>query len=314
MKKYLPLLIVIFIFFSVNPIYSQNDAEAELIEQIESSYQSDEPTWLLMERGKQAYDIGEYGLASRVFREVLNREKVYPDAEVWLAYIFEEEGEYLLAEKQYIRALENSSELYIIEDEITILYKLAEIYRKTDQWGLYENTLLSILDKDESGGVLKLQYSMLDALKDYGVDKMFELYRYENTKFGRARIELGIFYYQTGRYTESQINLILPIISEATTGFNYIFNRTADYDYYNFDLHIDNMLRYNTLSEFLTANVFFKAVYYLAASLYADGYSDTADSLWRIVYKYDESGSTWKIRSARQLRSPFIEPIISHRT
>ena len=311
-------LLYIFLLFNLlvitGSVFSQQEENAGLIEKIEEAYTSDAPTWFIMERGKQAFSLGEYGLASRVFREVLNRERTYPDAEVWLAYIYEQEGEYLLAEKQYLKALENKSELYVLEDEITVLYRLSEIYRKTDQYGLYEKTLLDIIAHDDSGDLLNLQYSMLDTLKDSGVDKMFELYRYENTKYARARAELGIFYYQTGRYTESQINLILPLVSAATTGYNYIYRKTADYDYFNFDLHVKNMLEYDELAEFLDESIFFRTAYYLAASLYADGHRDSAVTLWRLVVDNDENGSSWKIRSERQLRNPFIEPIINHRS
>lgn len=312
MKRFLSVFLIL-LTFCISNLYSQDSEKKDLIEIIENSYSANEPTWLLMERGRQAFDIGEYGLASRVFREVLNRGD-NPDAEIWLAYIFEQEGEYQLAEKQYLKALKNHVELYIIEDEIAVLYRLAEIYRKTDQYGKYEKILLRILDKDDNDGILQLQYSMLDAAKEQGIDKMFELYRYENTKFIKARIELGVFYYKTGRYTESEINLILPIISAATTGYNYIYNKTADYEYYNFDLHVSNMLDENIVSDFLRDNEFFKAVYYLASSLYADGHRDSAQKLWLIVYRYDDSASTWKARAERQLQKPFIEPIITHRT
>ena len=308
------LILVLILIFSVETVFSQEDDNSALIEKIEASYSSDTPTWLLMERGKQAYRAGEYGLSSRVFLEVLNREKTYPDAEIWLAYIYEQEGEYLLAEKQYRKALENKTQMYILDDEVTVLYRLAEIYRRTDQYGMYERTLLDILGKDDSDDILQIQYSMMDSIKDTGIDKMFELYRYENTKFAKARAELGVFYYQTGRYTESEINLILPVVSAATTGFNYIYDKTADYDFYNFDLHTANMMQYKEVKDFLLENYFFRNLYYLGASLYADGYEKSAASLWNIVLKYDEDKSTWKSRSERQLRNPFIEPIIRPRS
>lgn len=302
MKKICIVFNIIILVYLSSAVFSQDQA----------AFSGNEPTWLLMERGKQAYNLGEYGLASRIFREILDREGIYPDAHIWLAYIFEQEGEYTLAEKQYLYALNEKSNLYILEDEITVLYRLAEIYRKTNQYGQYEKTLLSIISADNQSDMLNLQYSMLDSLIDYSFDKMFELYRYEDTKYSKARRELGIFYYRTGRYTEANINLILPVISAATTGFNFIYDKTADYDYYNLDLHIQNMLRYGTLRDFLDENNFFQSCYYLGASLYAAGYNEPAYEIWRIVYKYD--ADTWKIRAGRQLEAPFIEPIITHRS
>ncbi len=313
LKKALLVFLIIFIPFTA--AFSQSSTDKALIELLEKSYQSDEPTWLLMERGKQAFEIGEFGLASRIFREVITRENNYPDAEIWLGYIFEQEGEYGLAEKQYLAALDRKSSLYIPDDEFTILYKLSDIYKKTNQYGKYESTLLEILNNDQSeAGNIEIQYAVLDVLKDKGIDKMFELYRFENDKYNRARTGIGIFYYQTGRYTEAQLNLLIPVISLAAAGFDFIYNKTAIYEYTDFESHISEMLRYPELADFLQKNDFFSSLYYLAASLYAGGNKNDAEKIWRIVSKFDAEGSTWKIRASRQLRSPFIEPIITHRS
>ena len=155
---------------------------------------------------------------------------------------------------------------------------------------------------------------MLDVLKERGLDKMFELYRYENNKYNRARTELGVFYYRTGRYNDAEINLILPLVSASTTGFNYIYDETANYEYSTILRHIKEMMSYPELVDFLKQNNYYQTLYYLASSLYAEGFQDTAEEIWNIVYTCDEHGSTWRIRSARQLQSPFIEPIISNRS
>ena len=313
MKRILIILSVFIIFGSLN-VFAQNSENTDVIRLIEESYRTDIPLWLLMERGKQAFSIGEFGLASRVFREVLNREGSNPDAEVWLARIFEQEGELTLAEKQYQKALEYKNDLYIADDQIEVLYSLAEIYRKTDQYGKYEKTLLDIIDYDQTSNILNLQYSMLDAFKNYSLDKMFELYRYSESRYNRARTELGIFYYQTGRYTESQINLVIPLISSASDGFDYIYNRTADYEYRSFDIHIAEINSYGELKIFLENEDYYRTVYYLGAAMFADGYIEQATALWQIAVNYDDPDSIWSVKSSRQLRSPFIEPIISPRT
>lgn len=275
---------------------------------------AEEPVWLLLERGRQSFEKGSYGEASRIFREVLERDPQNADAEVWLAQIFEKEGEYILAEKQYLNALEKRNNLYIIDNYTDIYYRLAEIYRLTDQYGNYEKTLLTIINEAVKGGDLNLQYSMNDTIKQEGFDKAFELYRYENTKYNKARTELGIFLYKTGRYTEAENNLILPVISILTTGYNYIYNRTAKYEYSDVESHLKVMLNYEDLSDFINKNMLFETMYYLAASFYADGYPESAIELWELVVRYDSDESPWKIRSERQLYSPFIEPIIKNRS
>ncbi len=302
------------IFISAAFVSAQDLREQEKIKKIEESYRLNIPVWLLYEYGRQAYELGEYGLASRVFREAIDRAGIAPEAEIWLARIFENEGEYNLAEKQYLKALEYKNDLYVIEEEIDLLYSLAEIYRKTDQYGKYEKTLISVIENDSEIRInMNLQYSMIDVLKKRGIDKMFELYRYEKTKYNSARTGLGIFYYRTGRYSEAEINLILPLVSVATTGFNYIYDKTANYEFTNILSHIKRMLEYPELSQFLETYEFFQTLYYLAASLYADGFYDSASEIWMIITECDKDDSTWTKRSERQLEDPFIEPVIRQR-
>ena len=302
-------------FFIVFNAQANSEYTSEKIKIIEQSYKSDIPTWLLIERGREAFELGEYGLASRVFREVISREKVSPDAEMWLGIIFEQEGEYLLAEKQYLKVLEYKNQLYMNEEEFTILNRLSEIYEKTNEYGKYEKTLLTIIEKDEEyRDNFKILYAMNDVLKERGLDKLFELYRFKKNKFNKARTELGIFYYRTGRYSDAQINLVVSIMSILTTGFDYIYDKTYTYEYTDFETHIESMLDEPVLKEFIDSNNLFMTLYYLAASLYAEGYLETSAELWEIISVYDEPGSTWRIRSERQLQAPFIEPIITHRS
>jgi tetratricopeptide (TPR) repeat protein len=302
-------MLLVFCFYG----FADSEYDQEKIELIEESYKGNDPLWLLAERGKQAYALGEYGLASRVFREIINRETISPDAHMWLGYIFEQEGEYLLAEKQYKNALENRNQLYILDDEFTIMYKLADIYEITDQYGQYEKILLEIIGQDaEYRNSFRLQYAMVDVLKERGVDKLFELYRYDENRFNKARTDLGIFYYKTGRFTEAENNLIFPVMSAVTTGFDYIYEKTANYDFNNIRLHIANMNNIPELEVYLEKNEFFMALYYLAAALYGDSNEDTARELWNLVWENADKENKWRIRAGRQLKKPFIEPIITH--
>ncbi len=308
------LIITIIIIAYSSSVYAQDTKEQELLDYIEKAYTTDEPSWLLLERGRQAFELGEYGLASRVFREVIERDKISPDAELWLARIFEKEGEYVLAEKQYNKALENSNDFYIPEQKFSALYSLAEIYRKTDQYGKYEKTLNEIIECDEDRVELfKLQYAMMELLKKADIDKLLELYRYDKDKSNRAFTELGIFYYKTGRYNEAEVNLVLPVVVTATVGFNYIYDKTANYEFTDFNDLIETMQSYPELTGYIEYNNLFMNLYYLSASLYADGYYEEADDLWNIIVKYDHKKSTWRNRARRQLRAPFIEPVIDSR-
>ena len=275
---------------------------------------SDDPVWLLLEHGRQFFEKGEYGKASRIFRDILEKDPGNADAEVWLARLFENEGEYDLAERQYLKVLEDKNNLYILDDATAVYYSLAEIYRITDNYGKYEKTLLKILEDEENNQNMNLQYSINDTFKEFGIDKMFELYRYQHNKYNSARRQLGVFFYKTGRYTDAEINLIMPMVSILTTGFNYIYDRTADYDYSDITNHIQAMQEYSELNDFIENNNLFEIMYYLGASYYADGFVNAAEELWRLVYYNTPADSQWHNRASRQLRSPYVEPIITNRS
>lgn len=281
---------------------------------IKNSTEEKIPLWLLMKRGEKAYRIGELGLAARIFREALNRQKVNPDADMQLARIFMQEGEYLLAEKQFLRALENKNQLYVLDDEFIINKELINLYKITDQYGKYEKTLIKVIENNETEkNIIKLQYRMIKMISEQGMDKFFRLYRYSNLKLNDCRTELGEFYYKTGRYTEAEINLVLPVLAIASRGYEFIYNRDIDYSYYSFSNHIENMLNYPELLNFAVNNRFFESVYYLAAAFYANGNEKTTKELWRIIVDYEKADSPWYKKAIRQLDKPFIEPIITHR-
>ena len=296
-------------------VFALTENEKKTVELIEGSYKSGDPIWLIMERGKQAYELGEFGLAARVFREAIDRQSVNPDAHMWLGYIFEKEGEWTLAEKEYQQALKDKNQLYILEDRFTIMYRLADIYRRTDQWGRYERILIEVLEDDGTyQQAFSTQYAMVKVLKEKGLDKLFELYRWENNRHVRARRELGVFYYRTGRYNEAENNLVLAVMSAVTVGFDYILEKTADYDYTELAVHVENMCRYPELVDYMRKNEFFQSLYYLGASLYADGFRSRAEELWTLVAESAAGNSKWRARSLSQLREPFIEPVIVPRS
>ncbi len=312
MKKIISVFSLLFLAIS---IYAQRVPDQERVAFIEDTYMNNLPVWLMMERGRESFELGELGLASRIFREIIDRNSISPDAEMWLGYIYEQEGEPLLAEKQYLKALENKNQLYILEDRFTLMYRLTEIYRVTSQYGKYEKILIDIIENDEGFNTnFRLFYAMTDVLNNRGVDKLFELYRYTDGKFNSARISLGIFYYQTGRYSEAELNLTVPFVSILSTGFEYLYEKRGDYEYTTVRDHISSMLADYILTEYMQENSFFRSAYYLAAALYAEGNLDVSNELWQIIKDYDSPESIWSIRSTRQLNSPFIEPLISPRT
>ena len=82
------------------------------------------PAWLVLEYGKKAFQERELGIALRYAREALEKKAgFYPEAEILIGDVFAAEGNLQLAVSQYTKALEDSRQLYILQEKYHILYR-----------------------------------------------------------------------------------------------------------------------------------------------------------------------------------------------
>ena len=109
------------------------------------------PGWVLYEKGLFLYEQGKLDQALEYFNLSAKSGSLTPEANYSIGRIYEEEGDYLLAEKQYDKALEDARFLYIPEQKWSIYYSLAGIYLNRDEYDRYEQMLLSVLMKSSPG-------------------------------------------------------------------------------------------------------------------------------------------------------------------
>ncbi len=295
---------IYFLFLSIVSIMLYSESDYAVTDEM--------APWLKMEVGKKAFREREFGTAATIFRKLIESETVYPEAEIWLAAVFEAEGEFGIAEMQYLKALDLKGSLYILEEEISIKYKLAEIYRITGQYGKYELLLLDILEGDDnysSSSNLTYLNAMLRTLRSSGLNKLVELYRPANKMTLNAHSAAGIFYYKTGRYSESVLHLMLSVLTPFTILNDELLGDDPDYRFISADSVLRNSLNDDRLSEYIDTSGLFKNLYYLAAALYAGNKMDEAREIWRIVYTRPDSG-IWNEKAMRQYYNPYIEPLI----
>ncbi len=284
-------------------------ANINLFSQI--SIDNDIPSWIILEKGKQAFINKDFGLATRLFREAVSRERDFPEAEMWLGHIFEVDGEYKLAEKQYLKAYNMKDLLYIHDDKLTIQYSLARMYLNSNMYGKYESSLLTLLQWDDnSEQTLSLRNSMMKTLRGKGIDKLVELYRFQENKYQWARSSLGIYFYRTGRYSDASINLMISTLISLSTCIDEFIRIDPDYKYKDLNHCLILASQKNRTSEYLKKTDLFKNLYYLAASLYAENEINLSKNIWKIVKNHPEAG-IWSEKSGKQYFSPYIEPLLS---
>lgn len=273
---------------------------------------SGQPGWLLLAKGRRAFDEKDYGIALRYFRWAKSQRSVYPEADFWIGEVYRVEQELTLALEQYLRAYEDRNALRIPAQQYEILYQVADLYEALERYAAYEETLMRIVEtvpRDEAALPVPLDQAMYRALVDHGPDKVLELYRVHNTGAMRARYRLGVFLYRTGRNAEGVRELLQSTMMCLTTVLNHLFAKDPEYVYGGVRRTLEDAQSHPSLVEYIVESDLFGQLYYLATALYAGGMSDLAEPLWEIVR--DLGGdSEWADRSRRQIIDPFNEPLL----
>lgn len=328
-------------------------------------------SWLLYEKGVDSYDNRNFGESLNYFNKLVERHGVYPEAEYWIGRVFEEEGEFILAEKQYLKALEAERVLHIPEEKYTIMYRLADLYKNRGDLDKYQDLLNSIvLDELESNQLAVANESpAINTLKRDGIDRMLLLFRHEFTYSVEAFNQLGIYYYKIGDYKTATSRLIYPLLSFFSISMEYermkdpgfvypdneeillkdhgdyvfdtlekiirrknpqftftrnlktleisdpenqlevaekILGTTADHYISGASCCLELFQKDPVLSQLIEDYDLYRTIYYLAASLYAEGYDETAGRMWEIVAN-DDNSDRWGAMSRSQLTDPVVE-------
>lgn len=303
MQRALVLKSIIFLFFlcitAWNPGAQEVDFDAM-------------PEWLILEKGKLLYRTKDYGMAIRFFREAKGRRSVYPEAEYWIGAVFEAENEYQLAEIQYKKAYDGKNYLEIPAEALKILFKLVDIYDRQQHYNQYEETLKTIIDRNEDFTHPRTGISanaLHRTLTQNGLDKLLELYRFKDDGTLSAFYQLGVFLYRTGRYNEAILHLTFSTVMTFTSIIDFLIEKDPEYRYESIEAVIEKLSENKTLSEFVLDIDLFGQLYYLASSLHEETIDDQARSMWGIVTNHGTYGN-WANRAARQLQSPFTEPLL----
>ncbi len=67
-----------------------------------------DPAWVLLEKGKSAFEQREMTEALDTLLDAVELNQDYPEAEYWLGKVYEAQGQAVLAEEQFRRAIELS--------------------------------------------------------------------------------------------------------------------------------------------------------------------------------------------------------------
>jgi len=364
------LIFILFFSLILTNVFCQEEDEPDIvtagIEKLDSM-----ESWLLYQKGLYTFSIRDYGKSLSFFNKLIERHGVYPEAEYWIGRVFEQEGEYILAEKQYLKALEAERTLLIPQEKYEIKYRLADLYKNREDYDSYKQVLNSIVLDELENNQLALgnEKSAINTLKKDGIDRTLLLFRHEFTYSIDSFNQLGVYYYKTGDYKGATSKLIYPLLSLFSISIDYLRSMNPEFIYpedmdtllekhpdyvfstlekviqrkdenflFSRNLETTEILnaeeqyetartllpenpefylsgasfcldlfnRNSSLKQLLEEYNIYKTMYYLAASLYAEGYSEAAAKIWEIVYN-DFNSQIWGRKSYEQLLNPVVE-------
>jgi len=256
-----------------------------------------------------------------------SRLKDYPEAEYWIGEIFRIEGELSLALSQYRRAYSMRGNLEDPGFSTTILYKIANVQRTRQEYVDMENVLLSIIaDKDtlwtnamlaenttgrmphDQASAAFARNAMAKTLTDYGINRFMVMYRYNNSSVEPAHRILGLHYAVQGRAAAEQ-HLMFAFLIQNTIIIEEVRRRQFDFLYTDLSALAREINNSQLLLSYVDEVEYYKTVYYFGISLFRNGKTAAARTLWNFLASQPQAGE-WHNRSVSQLRNPRLEPIV----
>ena len=278
-----------------------------------ASADSSNQFWLMYEQGNAAATQKEYGKALQLYKSAIDGAGIFPEAEAAIGDIYLEEGEAALAQKQYEKAYNLRKSFYIPEKQYEILYKLANLFELQQQYKQMEDTLNRIIADDrhfQDTANQRIRTQVEKVFMERGLDRVLVLYAFDDTFSAAAHSKLGWFYYRTGRFSPAVSQLLYSVIYRASELKNALLERDVDYGFTTLQDMLAATEKNADMRSYAASSGFYRDLYYLAGSMFANGFPRHALGLWKALSAVPSAGD-YRDLSLRQLKKPFVEPLLT---
>jgi tetratricopeptide (TPR) repeat protein len=271
-----------------------------------------EPEWLLYRKGINYYNSTNFSEAFKYFREA-SRTRDFPEAEYYLGRIFENEGEFSLALKQYERAEEFSENLFVPSFTNEITLKKAAIYKKLKKYNLYQEMLEKLIKKlAEEKEITRYMSLLPEKLLKSGLDELFYYYRINGDELIHPSGELGVYFYQLSQDNNAIRYLTPSVIIIMTKVSSVLKNYDPAYTYKNLTKFITDAENFSDTAAYISDSQFYKYFFHLSLSLHNTGKTDETYRLLKIICDSSYSGKYRDLsdRIIRNRKNPsYIEKV-----
>lgn len=266
----------------------------------------------LLAQAQRALDLREYEEAAERYRAALRLATPLPEAEYGLGLVLHADGLREIAEQKYLLALSQRQYLRVPELVYEIRYQLSALYREQGKLFDYEQQLTVVAADDQAYNRVSLRDNARRVLYARGIDRLFELYRFDAQFAFDAHAELGEHYVRSGNYKQAVDHLMFAFVLYAqrllALSAQHILNPIENsYSELFATAHRVAPIR-NQLNEGYDV---YRLLFYLGAAMYGD---NPQSERWREVFsllvaQVNDDTSPW-IRLARQrLETPQLEPL-----
>jgi tetratricopeptide (TPR) repeat protein len=269
-------------------------------------------SWFVFEQGNAAFARKEYGQALKFYKDAIGIAGIFPEAEMGLGDVYLAEGEFTIARAQYEKAYNMKNGFYIADTKYDVLYKLAHLFENQELYKLMENRLGAITADDRHFTETQNSQLRTQVEKNYlskGLDHVLLLYGFNDAFAMNAHSKLGWFYYRTGRFSQSISHLLYSTISRVSQVNEYLREGDIDYQFSTLQEMLKTVSASPELSSYVAGGDLYKDLYYLAGATFANGYPAHALAAWKLIAGQPGAGM-YQEMSRRQLRKPFIEPLL----
>lgn len=265
------------------------------------------PLWVKFEDAKELFRNGHFQESLDFFIEVTKGDKPFPEAEYMIGLLYLEEGELLIAEKQILKAIDQSPFLQFPRDLTDYKYTLAEVYLLKEDYENYVLTLKDIIGGDQlTLDDIRDQKAYFDTLINSGMNRFLHLYRERADNVINARILLGYYYHNIGDYKNSVNYLLTPTLALITEVVED--NKMIDREYL-FDSMEDFFIEIKENKralDYFEEHDFYKLLYYLGESLLGLEEEERALEVWSLLADSDID-SLWVKKAKKQVLNPTLE-------
>jgi tetratricopeptide (TPR) repeat protein len=236
--------------------------------------------------------------------------KSYPEAEYWIGETYRAEGELELALFQFQKAYEQRKLSEKADFGVDLLYKIADIRKAKQEYTDMERGLNLILASDSlwsppDRGNSFIRSAMTRTMGSEGAGRFLSLYRHDDTQFEPAHRLLGLYYYSTGRHSRAVEHLMFSFLIQNSVIIGEISRHEHDYSFESLESLAGEFGR-PLIADYIEKTDYYKTIYYLGSSLYAEGKIGPARGLWSFLAGHAPQGE-WRNRAQQQLRQPRVD-------